>query len=59
MGTRKIPDNKKGTVVMKLDVEGREVAILADIMYSGALQYLNNLHWDPNAEKFELKKKVR
>ena len=28
-------------------------------MYSGALQYLNNLHWDPNAEKFELKKKVR
>ena len=35
------------------------MAILADLMYSGALQHLNNLHWDPNAEKFELKKKVR
>lgn len=29
VGTRKIPDNKKGTVVMKLDVEVEKVSYLS------------------------------
>ena len=58
VGTRKIPDNRKGAVVMKLDVEGREIAILADLIFSGALKHLNNLHFDPVAEKAELKQRL-
>jgi len=46
VGTRKLPSGRTGVVVMKLDVEGREGDIIFDMMYSGALQYVDNVHFD-------------
>jgi len=34
------------SVVMKLDVEGREVDVIPDLVMSGALQYIDHLHVD-------------
>ena len=31
---------------MKLDVEGLEIEILADLIHSGALRHLDNVHID-------------
>lgn len=39
-------------------LKGREIAIMADLMYSGALQHLSNIHFDPVSEKAELKQRV-
>ena len=44
VGTRKLPTEEPGAVVMKLDVEGLELEILADLIHSGALRHLNNVH---------------
>ena len=61
MATRALPENKSGVVVMKLDVEvtdagfrlfilasgqGMEAPIVADLMMSGALAHIDNLHID-------------
>ena len=50
VGTRKIPENTNNrtnaAVVMKLDVEGKELEIMADLVMSGALQHLDNIHVD-------------
>ena len=44
VGTRKLPTEEPGAVVMKLDVEGLELEILADLIHSGALRHLDNVH---------------
>ena len=46
VGTRAVPEGKKGVVAMKLDVEGKEIPILTDIIHSGALQFVDNIHYD-------------
>ena len=48
MATRKLPTGRRGAVVMKLDVEGQEMEIMADLVMSGALAQLDNVHvdWD-------------
>ena len=46
VGTRKLPTKEPGAVVMKLDVEGLEIEILADLIHSGALRHLDNVHID-------------
>ena len=47
VGQRKIPENRgKGAVVMKLDVEGKELEVIPDLVMSGALQYLDQIHID-------------
>jgi len=46
VATRALPENKSGVVVMKLDVEGMEAPIVADLMMSGALAHIDNLHMD-------------
>ena len=48
MATRKLPTGRRGAVVMKLDVEGQEMEIMADLVMSGALAHLDNVHvdWD-------------
>ena len=44
VGTRKLPTKEPGAVVMKLDVEGLELEIMTDLIHSGALRHLNNVH---------------
>ena len=48
VATRKLPTGRTGAVVMKLDVEGQEMEIMADLIMSGALAHLDNIHvdWD-------------
>ena len=46
VATRKVPPGREGAVVMKLDVEGGEVEIMADLVMSGALAHLDNVHVD-------------
>jgi len=40
------PTKFSPSVVMKLDVEGREVDVIPDLVMSGALQHIHNLHVD-------------
>ena len=35
---------RPSSVVMKLDVEGLEIEILADLIHSGAIKHLDNVH---------------
>ena len=44
VGQRRIDVNKPSAVVMKLDVEGLEIEILADLIHSGAIKHLDNAH---------------
>ena len=47
VATRKLPAGRgPGAVVMKLDVEGLEVEIVSDLIMSGAIAHLDNLHVD-------------
>ena len=47
VATRAVPPGRgPGAVVMKLDVEGGEVEIMADLIMSGALAHLDNIHVD-------------
>ena len=47
VATRKLPPGRgPGAVVMKLDVEGLEVEIVSDLIMSGAIAHLDNLHVD-------------
>ena len=47
VATRAVPPGRgPGAVVMKLDVEGGEVEIIADLIMSGALAHLDNIHVD-------------
>ena len=43
VATRKLPKGRKGSVLMKLDVEGGEVEIVADLIMSGALANIDNI----------------
>ena len=47
VATRVIPRGRgPGAVVMKLDVEGLEVEIVSDLIMSGAIAHLDNIHVD-------------
>ena len=46
VGKRRLNQEKPSAVVMKLDVEGLEIEILADLIHSGALRHLDNVHID-------------
>ena len=47
VATRKLPPGRgPGVVIMKLDVEGLEVEIVSDLIMSGAIAHLDNLHVD-------------
>jgi hypothetical protein len=49
VATRNIPENPNGkpaAVLMKLDVEGKELEIIADLVMSGVLEHLDNIHVD-------------
>jgi len=47
VATRKIPNvSTKPNVVIKLDVEGRELELMIDMMMSGALRHVDNIHID-------------
>lgn len=55
VATRSIPENANGkyaAVVMKLDVEGRELELLADLVMSGALEHLDNVHVDWSTDEY-------
>lgn len=46
VGQRRLNGDKPSAVVMKLDVEGMEIEILTDLIHSGALRHLDNVHID-------------
>ena len=47
VATRQLPPGRgSGAVVMKLDVEGLEVEIVSDLIMSGAIAHLDNVHVD-------------
>ena len=49
VATRRLaPGRGPGAVLMKLDVEGLEVEIVSDLIMSGAIAHLDNIHvdWD-------------
>merc|ERR1719347_2158246 len=48
VATRRLPvgTSRPPKVVMKLDVEGRETAILADLFLNGAIRYVDHIHMD-------------
>ena len=47
VATRAVPSGRgPGAVVMKLDVEGGEMEIMADLIMSGALAHLDHIHVD-------------
>jgi len=43
---RKRPDGKRGSVVMKLDIEGKELEVVPDLVMSGALPHIDSIHLD-------------
>ena len=55
VATRQIPpDRGPGAVVMKLDVEGLEVEIVSDLIMSGAIAHLDNIHVDWETMKLNM-----
>ena len=47
VATRQLPPGRgRGAVLMKLDVEGLEVEIVSDLVMSGAIAHLDNVHVD-------------
>ena len=62
VGRRKIPEpffnNSPPRVVMKMDIEGSEVDVIPDLIYSGGLQYINTLmiEWHERREKLQERK---
>ena len=63
VGKRKIPDpffnNSPPRVVMKMDIEGSEVDVIPDLIYSGGLQYINTLmiEWHERKQKLQERKR--
>ena len=65
VGTRKLPvvpsaDNAP-KVVMKMDIEGSEVDVMPDLIFTGALQYINSImvEWHERLEKLEERKQAQ
>jgi len=62
VGKRKIPEplynNSPPRVVMKMDIEGSEVDVIPDLIYSGGLQYINILmiEWHERMQKLQERK---
>ena len=46
---------------MKMDIEGSEVDVMPDILFTGGLQYINDLmvEWHERLEKLDHRKKVQ
>lgn len=63
VGKRKIPtefhDPKfPPKVLMKMDIEGSEIDVLPDLIFTGSLQYINNImiEWHQNRETLHNRK---
>ena len=66
VGTRKLPNPTNPSlpppnVVMKMDIEGSEVDVLPDVLFTGGLQFVNNLmiEWHDRLEKLESRRKAQ
>ena len=66
VGTRKLPNLTNPSlatpnVVMKMDIEGSEVDVIPDVLYTGGLQFVNNLmiEWHDRFEKLKSRKKAQ
>ena len=66
VGKRKLPNFTNPNlpppnVVMKMDIEGSEVDVLPDVLYTGGLQFVNNLmiEWHDRLEKLESRRKAQ
>ena len=57
VGTRKLPvppsNSNPPKVIMKMDIEGSEVDVIPDLIFTGGLQYINNImiEWHDRLEK--------
>ena len=48
-------------VVMKMDIEGSEVDVIPDLLFTGGLQYINKImvEWHERLEKLDARKKAQ
>ncbi|XP_063712116.1 uncharacterized protein LOC134840293 [Symsagittifera roscoffensis] len=64
VGTRRLPSNAGGSkpprVVMKMDIEGSEVDVMNDLIFSGALQHINlaAVEWHGRLQQLSERKSV-
>ena len=62
VGNRNIPTPTTSfippNVVMKMDIEGSEVDVIPDMLFTGAFQYINTImvEWHENLEQLEERK---
>ena len=65
IGTRKIPTSTNSDispqVVMKMDIEGSEVDVIPDMLFSGGFQYINTImvEWHERLERLEERKNAQ
>ena len=65
VGTRKIPTSTNSDispqVVMKMDIEGSEVDVIPDMLFSGGFQYINTImvEWHERLERLEERKNAQ
>jgi hypothetical protein len=67
VGIRKIPESKISqtslppNVVMKMDIEGSEVDVVPDLIFTGGLQYINTImvEWHDRLEKLPERKEAQ
>lgn len=65
VGKRKVPvvrfETHPPNVVMKMDIEGSEVDVIPDLIYTGGLQYINTImvEWHQRLEKVPERKRAQ
>jgi len=65
VGTRRIPMVRNRSnppqIVMKMDIEGSEVDVIPDMLFTGGFQYINTImvEWHERLEKTEERKKAQ
>ena len=65
VGTRRIPTPTNSSippnVVMKMDIEGSEVDVIPDMLFTGGFQYINTImvEWHERLERLEERKKAQ
>ena len=66
VGTRKIPESGISEilppkVVMKMDIEGSEIDVIPDLIFTGGLQYINTImvEWHARLEKLPERKEAQ
>jgi hypothetical protein len=65
VATRRLPEAPPNSmhpnVVMKMDIEGSEVDVIPDLLFTGGLQFINNImvEWHERLEKLDYRRKAQ